>query len=301
MTVSLEQLEAFATAADAGSFSAAARHLRKAQSAVSLLVCSLEDDLGIKLFSRATRNPTLTEAGKRLLPEAKLLLDRREHLIGVARSFEEHVETRLVVAIDELYPEPSTGALFAAFAERFPHVELELLFPATKDVVGLVLGGKADLGVMWREEDLPPMLGFHTIGWVPLILVCGRDHPLAQSPVTWEELKRHRQIMVTKRSDGAEKHRLRVAAEVWWVESHWVILQILQQGVGWSLIPAHILENSPLASKLATPLLQFDEGTHPVPLELVWHKQRPAGPAVKWLREQFAASGIDYRKAIPDP
>ncbi|NTF46460.1 LysR family transcriptional regulator [Rhizobium rhizogenes] len=300
MTVSLEQLEAFATAADAGSFSAAARHLRKAQSAVSLLVSSLEDDLGIKLFSRATRNPTLTEAGKRLLPEAKLLLDRREHLIGVARSFEEHVETRLVVAIDELYPEPSTGALFAAFAERFPHVELELLFPATKDVVGLVLGGKADLGVMWREEDLPPMLGFHTIGWVPLILVCGRDHPLAQSPVTWEELKRHRQIMVTKRSDGTEKHRLRVAAEIWWVESHWVILQILQQGVGWSLIPAHILENSPLASRLATPLLQFDEGTHPVPLELVWHKQRPAGPAVKWLREQFAASGIDYRKAISD-
>ncbi len=301
MTVSLEQLEAFVTAAEAGSFSAAARHLRKAQSAVSLLVSSLEDDLGIKLFSRATRNPTLTEAGKRLLPEAKLLLDRREHLIGVARSFEEHVETRLVVAIDELYPEPSTGALFAAFADRFPHVELELLFPATKDVVGLVLGGKADLGVMWREEDLPPMLGFHTIGWVPLILVCGRDHPLAKSPVTWEELKRHRQIMVTKRSDGTEKHRLRVAAEVWWVESHWVILQILQQGVGWSLIPAHILENSPLASKLATPLLQFDEGTHPVPLELVWHKQRPAGPAVKWLREQFAASGIDYRKAMPDP
>ena len=296
MTVSLEQLEAFVTAAEAGSFSAAARHLRKAQSAISLLVSTLEDDLAVKLFSRATRNPTLTEAGKRLLPEAKLLLDRREHLIGVARSFEEHVETRLVVAIDELYPEPSTGALFAAFADEFPHVELELLFPATKDVVGLVLGGKADLGVMWREDDLPPMLGFHTIGWVPLILVCGRDHPLAQSPVTWEELKRHRQIMVTKRSDGTETHRLRIAAEVWWVESHWVILQILQQGVGWSLIPAHILENSPLSSKLATPLLQFDEGTHPVPLELVWHKQRPAGPAVKWLREQFAASGIDFRK-----
>lgn len=297
MTVSLEQLEAFTTAAEAGSFSAAARHLRKAQSAVSLLVSTLEDDLGVKLFSRATRNPILTDAGRRLLPEARLLLDRREHLIGVARSFEEHVETRLAVAIDELYPEPSTGALFAAFAERFPHVELELLFPPTRDVVGLVLGGKADLGVMWRQEDLPPTLGFHTIGWVPLILVCGRDHPLAQSPVTWEELKRHRQIMVTKRSDGMETHRLRVAAEVWWVESHWVILQILQQGIGWALIPAHILENSPLAPNLATPQLQFDEGAHPVALELVWHKQRPAGPAGKWLREQFAASGIDYRKS----
>jgi len=93
-----------------------------------------------------------------------------------------------------------------------------------------------------------------------------------------------------------ETHRLRVAAEVWWVESHWVILQILQQGIGWALIPAHILENSPLAPNLATPVLQFDEGAHPVALELVWHKQRSSGPAAKWLREQFAANGIHYRK-----
>lgn len=292
MTVSLEQLDAFVTAAEHGSFSAAARHLRKAQSAISLLVSSLEDDLGVKLFSRATRNPTLTDAGRRLLPEARLILDRREHLIGVARDFEEHVETRLAVAIDELYPEPAVGALFAAFAKQFPHVELELLFPPTKDVEGLVLEGKADLGLMWRQENLPPTLGFHTIGWVPLILVCGRNHPLAGSPVTWEELKRHRQIMVTKRSSGMETHRLRVAAEVWWVESHWVILQILQQGIGWALIPEHILTNSPLVSGLATPSLQFDEGAHPVALELIWNKRRPAGPAAKWLREQFAAAGI---------
>lgn len=292
MSVSLEQLEAFVASAEQGSFSAAARHLRKAQSAVSLLVSSLEDDLGIKLFSRATRNPTLTEAGKRLLAEARLILDRREHLVGVARSFEERVETRLAVAVDELYPEPAVGALFAAFADRFPHVELELSFPSTKDIAGLVLEGKVDLGVTWREDDLPPALGFHTVGWVPLILVCGRGHPLAAGPVTWEELKRHRQILVTKRSDRAEIHRLRVAAEVWWVGSHWVILQILQRGIGWALIPAHILANSPLVSELATPTLQFDGGAHPVALELIWNKQRPAGPAALWLREQFATIGL---------
>ena len=129
MTVSLDQLEAFVAAADAGSFSAAARKLKKAQSAVSTLISSLEDDLGISLFSRATRVPSLTDAGHRLLPEARLLIDRREHLIGVARSFEDRVETRLVVAIDELYPETEIGALFGNFATRFPHVELELLFP----------------------------------------------------------------------------------------------------------------------------------------------------------------------------
>jgi len=230
----------------------------------------------------------LTEAGARLLPEAKLILDRREHLIGVASSFEAHVEKRLVVAIDELYPESAVGELFAEFAEHFPHVELELLFPIMEDVSRLVLDGKADVGVMWRQEQLPPELGFKTIGWVPLQLVCGKTHPLAQGRVDWEELKRHRQIMVTVRNEGTERHRLRVAAEVWWVESHWVILQILKQGVGWALIPAHIMASSPVAEELAIPELEFDEGAHPVALEVVWHKQRPAGPAAKWLRRRFA-------------
>lgn len=289
----MDQLEAFVSAADTGSFSAAGRALRKAQSAVSTQVSNLETDLGVTLFSRAGRNPTLTAAGERLLAEARLILDRREHLIGIAASFEAHVEKRLVVAIDELYPEHVLGELFAEFAARFPHVELELLFPMMEDVSRMILEGKADLGVMWRQELLPTELGFHTIGWVPLQLVCGKTHPLAHTVVDWEELKRHRQIMVTLRSEGKEKHRLRVAAEVWWVESHWVILQILKQGIGWALIPNHIIASSFIGEDIVMPKLRFDEGAHPVALELVWHKQRPSGPAATWLRERFAATKID--------
>ena len=105
MTVSLEQLEAFVASAEHGSFSAAGRALRKAQSAISTQVSNLETDLGVLLFSREGRNPVLTPAGDRLLREARVVLDRRAHLIGVAASFEAHVESRLVVAIDELYPE----------------------------------------------------------------------------------------------------------------------------------------------------------------------------------------------------
>src|ERR1700761_2425199 len=82
MAVTLDQLQAFVTAAEAGSFSGAARVLRKAQSAVSTQVANLETDLGLALFSRAARNPVLTPAGERLLLEARVVLDRREHFIG---------------------------------------------------------------------------------------------------------------------------------------------------------------------------------------------------------------------------
>ncbi|SMG35404.1 MULTISPECIES: LysR family transcriptional regulator [unclassified Paracoccus (in: a-proteobacteria)] len=292
MTVTLDQLQAFVATAESGSFSAAGRALRKAQSAISTQVSNLEDDLGIELFSRQGRNPVLTPAGERLLAEARVVLDRREHLIGVAASFTAHVEHRLVVAVDELYPEKPLAALFADFAAHFPHVELELLFPMMEDVSRLVLDGKADIGVMWRQEILPAEIGFHTLGWVPLQLVCGKNHPLANGAIDFEELKRHRQLMVAVRSEGPEKQRLRTAAEVWWVESHWVILQLVRQGIGWALVPDHIIENSPVREDLVIPPLRFDGADWPVALEMVWHKQRPSGPAARWLRERFAAMRI---------
>ncbi|MCV9966924.1 LysR family transcriptional regulator [Pararhizobium sp. BT-229] len=293
MVVSMDQLEAFVAAAKHGSFSAAGRALRKAQSAVSTQVANLEEDLGLDLFDRSGRNPVLTSAGERLLPEAKVILDRREHLIGVASSFEAHVETRLVAAIDELYPDREMGALFSEFASRFPHVELELLFPMMEDVSRLVLDGKADVGVMWRQEDLPAELGFQTLGWVPLKMVCAKDHPLAKVDVGWEELKRYRQIMVAVRSEGAAKQRLRTAAEIWWVESQWVILQLVKQGIGWALVPDHVIAHSPYAPELVTPALQFGDGQFPVALEMVWHKQRPCGPAAKWLRRRLATTKLN--------
>lgn len=292
MSISLEQLQAFVAAADHGSFSAAGRALGKAQSAISTQVANLEVDLDIALFSREGRNPVLTPAGERLLAEARVVLDRREHLIGVAASFGAQVETRLVVAIDELYPEQALGTLFAEFARRFPHVELELLFPMLEDVSRLVLDGKADIGVMWRQEALPSEIAFHTLGWVPLRLVCGRSHPLANTVIDWEELKRHRQLMVAVRSEGPEKQRLRIAAEVWWVESQWVILELVKHGIGWALVPDHIIASSPAAPDLVTPARQFDGADWPVALEMVWHKQRPGGPAARWLRGRLAALRI---------
>ncbi|WP_133492375.1 LysR family transcriptional regulator [Alcanivorax sp. 24] len=292
MSVSLDQLQAFVVAAETGSFSAAARRLRKAQSAVSTQISNLEEDLGLALFSRAGRSPSLTPAGERLLLEARVILDRREHLIGVARSFEAHVEQRLVVAIDEIYPEQAMAEVFAEFARHFPHVELELLFPMMEDVSRLVLTGQADIGVMWRQEILPTELGFQTLGWVPIKMVCGKQHPLANVRVDWEDLKRHRQILVAARNDGPEKQRLRVAPEVWWVESHWVILQLVRQGIGWAFVSSHVIKASPVAADLAIPELQFDDFDLPVAVELVWHKQRPCGPAAKWLRERFAAIRI---------
>jgi DNA-binding transcriptional LysR family regulator len=69
--VSLDQLLAFIAAVDEGSFSAAARRLRRAQSAVSELVSGLEAQIGVQLFDRTERHPKLTTAGALLVTDAR--------------------------------------------------------------------------------------------------------------------------------------------------------------------------------------------------------------------------------------
>ena len=76
--VTLDQLRTFIAAAEQGSFSAAGRKLRRAQSVVSQTLANLEGQLGVSLFDRRTRSPTLTEDGRALLQDARAVADQMD-------------------------------------------------------------------------------------------------------------------------------------------------------------------------------------------------------------------------------
>ena len=61
--LTLDQMRVLVAVAETGSFSAASRKLGRVQSAVSQAVRAMETTLGVTLFDRSTKTPTLTEAG----------------------------------------------------------------------------------------------------------------------------------------------------------------------------------------------------------------------------------------------
>ena len=77
LDINLKQLEVFVTTAEYGSFTRAADVLYLSQSTVSSHIRSLEETLGVLLFDRAARRTVaLTEAGKRIYPTAREIVDR---------------------------------------------------------------------------------------------------------------------------------------------------------------------------------------------------------------------------------
>lgn len=124
MRYSPEALVAFVEAASLGSFSAAARKLRKSQSTVSIAIANFEADIGCPLFDRGGRHPTLNEAGRQVLSHVEAILDASAQLDALAVRLAENVEPLVSVVMSDSYSVTFQGAVMARFAEHYPHTEL---------------------------------------------------------------------------------------------------------------------------------------------------------------------------------
>lgn len=121
MQWNLEQIRLFVSVAERQSFSAAARELKRVQSAVSNGIALLEADLGVTLFERSSgRQPRLTDEGRVLLAEAREVLRQCERLQGRALGLARGEEPRLRLAQDEAMPYQPVLDSLEALAQRFP-------------------------------------------------------------------------------------------------------------------------------------------------------------------------------------
>jgi molybdenum-dependent DNA-binding transcriptional regulator ModE len=78
--VIINQLRAFVAVCDQGTFSRAARKLRRAQSAISHAIKALDSAFDVELLERNTRKAQLTAAGRSLLPDARAVISRTEEM-----------------------------------------------------------------------------------------------------------------------------------------------------------------------------------------------------------------------------
>src|SRR5260370_28169979 len=102
--VSLAQLRAFIAAVDEGSFSAGARRLHRAQSAVSELVSNLEAQIGGVLFDRSERYPKLTPPGVPLVADAPSVVANVDFLKAPAQALAGGPHAKLSPVLALLFP-----------------------------------------------------------------------------------------------------------------------------------------------------------------------------------------------------
>jgi len=150
-----ESLRCFVCAAEQLNFRAAARRVALSPAAFGSRIKQLEDQLGAALFRRSTRSVVLSEAGERLLPHARQVLDMLAECPAVALGKAEQapfslaIGTRFELGLSWLVP--SLAALEAARPERSLHV----YFGDTADLTPKVLRQELDCMVTSARLGVP--------------------------------------------------------------------------------------------------------------------------------------------------
>lgn len=174
----LRLLVTFEKVATTLSFTRAAAELQYAQSSVTSQIRALESSLGTELFDRLGSRIRLTDAGERLLPYARQIIELTEEARTAVAGTREPAGPLAVGTMESLtnYRLPP---LLEFFHHRYPRVRLSLRTTIGDETRQALRQGTYDLGFLMEETTEHPGLETRVLTVEPLVLVAAPGHALA--------------------------------------------------------------------------------------------------------------------------
>ncbi|MCD8490852.1 MAG: LysR family transcriptional regulator [Geovibrio sp.] len=146
-----KQIEAFVYVAKYKSFSRAAEKLLLSQPTISTHISTLEEQLGVKLFDRLSKEVILTEAGQVFYPYAVDILDLRERSQEAIKEFLNEISGHLHIGYSTVPAEFILPEVIRKFKEEYPKTFFTLDINGTQNVVQRLSDGILDLAIVARK------------------------------------------------------------------------------------------------------------------------------------------------------
>lgn len=142
-------LRSFVAISDTLSFTKAARLVNLTQSAVSLHIKRLEEEVGCRLIERSARNLQLTGDGEVLLSYARRILAL--HAEAESQLSRKQPKGLLRLGAPEYFNPQTLASLLNQFTQRYPAVRLEIELGIGPDIAAQFAKGRFDLAIVNRE------------------------------------------------------------------------------------------------------------------------------------------------------
>ena len=260
-------LQAFLAVTEHGSFSAAAEALFLTQPAISKRIALLEEQLGARLFDRIGRQVHLTEAGRALLPRARGILRDMDDTVRAISNLSGDVSGTLRIGTSHHIGLHRLPPVLRRFSRQYPQVQLDIHFIDSEEAWEGVLHGDLELGVVTLPPEPDPRVKSAVIWDDPLVFMAAPEHPLAQEKqVTLAMLTGYSAILpspvtFTRRivENLFDEHRLtlNISMSTNYLETIYMMVGI---GLGWSVLPATMLDGAVQALPVTTELPQRQLG-----------------------------------------
>lgn len=286
-TPTLDQLRVFVAVIDCGSFSKAARELHRTQSVISYTIANLEAQLNVALFDRSKRKPTLTEAGKALLADARTVGLKVDAMRARAKTLAQGLEAEVSIAIDVMFPNCRLVAALQAFQQQFPTVALRLRIEALGAVMNLVGQRICQIGIAGPMLDFADTFQSQPAGSITMLPVAAPTHPLAQikGMVPTEVARDYTQLVLTDRSELTAGQNFGVIAlRDWRLGDLGAKHMLLRAGLGWGSMPEEMIREDLDTGRLVQlKLAHMISGEYT--LHMINRLDEAPGQAGRWLMQ----------------
>jgi len=286
---SLDQLRVFIAVIDHGGFAHAARALHRTQSVISYTIANLEEQLNVELLDRGKRKPSLTEAGKALLADARAVSLKVDSMRSRAKALSAGLEAEVSLVVDVMFSTCTLVRILHAFQREFPTVSMRLRMEGLGAVTELVMNRVCRIGISGWMPGTPDSIERQSCGFVTMVPVASPLHALARidGRIPSAVLREHTQLVLADRSTLTAGQDFGVLAlRDWRLGDLGSKHALLRSGIGWGNMPLELVKDDIDAGRLVH--LDINDGDSiSFPLYVIHRGDDEPGPAGKWLMQQF--------------
>ena len=182
------------------------KHFRKAadacfvsQPTLSGQVKKLEQELGVMLFDRSTKQITLTAQGERLLTQIEIILEQTQILKELAATSNEPLQGKITIGIIPTIAPYLLPALLTSMKEAFKDSQFAFTEMQTATILDALDNGELDFAIL---ADVPELKNYHTINLYKedFLVAVSHDNALSKhKKVAISDLQNYSLLML---SDG---------------------------------------------------------------------------------------------------
>lgn len=244
-------LKAFIAVVDHGSFSEAAEMLHLTQPAISKRLAALENLLGATLLDRSQRQLRLTDAGARLLPYARRILDEVHNARQALTTSGSGVSGNLALIASHHIGLHHLPDWLRRLNRDYPEVSLGLQFMDSESAYDRMARRTAELAFVTLSETMEQRFEVQVRWEDAMAFVVAREHPLADlANPTLEDLARYDALLPEA---GTATYRtisrlfldqgldLKPQMPTNYLETIKVMAAV---GLGWSVLPERMVDDT---------------------------------------------------------
>jgi LysR family transcriptional regulator, transcriptional activator of the cysJI operon len=189
------RLKAFCLVYEMRSFSKAAEAKLMSQSAMSHLIRNLEEDLGIKLFTRKTKTVRPTSMGKLFYEHARNILEQYKRMDNELNAAANLIKGTLLIGSSTTVASYLLPQVFYSFSKQYPDIMIELTVSNREKIIDDLLEGKVEFGIV-EGTITYPLVSATEIAEDEIVVIAADDNPLSgKKAVTSRDLESQRFIM----------------------------------------------------------------------------------------------------------